>query len=162
MKIHLNEITICILGSLTFLSKWIFKYIDTFPLPCSSLPLSPRKQLIHLSESLMFRTATQGTLLGDLVLVVSRAFARSSSRWRVRDGKNCTTKVEVCVYICAQLYPTLYDSMDCNLSGSFVHGIFQSRILEWVPISYSRGFSLSRDQTHVSFISWICRRILYS
>ena len=80
MKIHLNEVTICILGSLTFLSKLIFKYIDTFPLPCSSLPLSPRKQLIHLSESSMFRTATQGTFLGDLVLVVSRTFARSSSR----------------------------------------------------------------------------------
>ena len=63
-----------------FYHKWIFKYIDTFPLPCSSLPLSPRKQLIHLSEPSMFRTATQGTLLGDLVLVVSTAFARSSSR----------------------------------------------------------------------------------
>ena len=63
-----------------FYHKWIFKYIDTFPLPCSSLPLSPRKQLIYLSEPSMFRTATQGTLLGDLVLVVSTAFARSSSR----------------------------------------------------------------------------------
>jgi len=23
--------------------------------------------------------------------------------------------------------------MDCNLSGSTVHGIFQARILEWLP-----------------------------
>ena len=30
------------------------------------------------------------------------------------------------------------DSMDCSLPGSFVHGIFQARILEWVAISYSR------------------------
>ena len=29
--------------------------------------------------------------------------------------------------------------MDCNLPGSFVHGIFQARILEWVAISLSRG-----------------------
>ena len=28
--------------------------------------------------------------------------------------------------------------MDCSLSGSSVHGIFQARILEWVAISYSR------------------------
>ena len=57
----------------------------------------------------------------------------------IRDGKNCTAKVEVCVYMCAQLCPTLYDSMDCNLFGSSVHGILQARILEWVAISFYRG-----------------------
>ena len=30
-------------------------------------------------------------------------------------------------------------SVSCHLPGPFVHGIFQSRILEWVAISYSRG-----------------------
>jgi len=30
--------------------------------------------------------------------------------------------------------------MDCSLPGSFVHGIFQMRILDWVAISSSRGF----------------------
>ena len=35
----------------------------------------------------------------------------------------------------------LCDSMDCSLPASFVHGIFQARILEWVAISFSRGFS---------------------
>ena len=29
--------------------------------------------------------------------------------------------------------PTLRNSMDCSLSGSAVHGIFQARILEWLP-----------------------------
>ena len=28
--------------------------------------------------------------------------------------------------------------MDCSLPGSSVHGIFQTRILEWVAISFSR------------------------
>ena len=28
--------------------------------------------------------------------------------------------------------------MDCSLSGSSVHGIFQARVLEWVAISFSR------------------------
>ena len=27
-------------------------------------------------------------------------------------------------------YPTLCDPMDCTLSGSSVHGIFQARVLE--------------------------------
>ena len=37
--------------------------------------------------------------------------------------------------------PTLCNPVDCNPSGSSVHGIFQARILEWVLISFSRGSS---------------------
>ena len=36
---------------------------------------------------------------------------------------------------------TLYDPMDCNSPGVFVHGILQARILEWVAIPFSRGSS---------------------
>ena len=31
------------------------------------------------------------------------------------------------------------DPMDCSPPGSFVHGILQARILEWVAIAFSRG-----------------------
>ena len=34
----------------------------------------------------------------------------------------------------AQSCLTLCDSMDCHLPGSSVHGIFQARVLEWVPL----------------------------
>ena len=34
----------------------------------------------------------------------------------------------------AQSRPTLGDPMDCSLPGSSVHGIFQARVLEWVPL----------------------------
>ena len=34
--------------------------------------------------------------------------------------------------------------MDCNLSSSSDHGIFQARVLEWVAISFSRGSSWPR------------------
>ena len=61
----------------------------------------------------------------------------------------------------AQSCLTLFDPMDCSSPGSSVHGIFQARILEWVAISSSRGFSWPRDQTHVSCISYICGWILY-
>ena len=33
-----------------------------------------------------------------------------------------------------QLCLTLGDPMDCNLPGSSIHGIFQARGLEWVPL----------------------------
>ena len=45
--------------------------------------------------------------------------------------------------VCVQLCPTLCDPMDCTLPGSFVHGIFQARMLERAAISYSSGSSLS-------------------
>ena len=38
----------------------------------------------------------------------------------------------------AQSCLTLFDSLDCSPQGSFVQGIFQARILEWVAISSSR------------------------
>ena len=34
----------------------------------------------------------------------------------------------------AQLCLTLSDPMDCSLTGSSVHGIFQARVLEWGTI----------------------------
>ena len=47
----------------------------------------------------------------------------------------------VCAYVCAQSSPTLCDSMDCSLPGSSIHGILQTRILEWVAMPSSRGSS---------------------
>ena len=46
--------------------------------------------------------------------------------------------------------PTLCDPMDCSLPGSSVLGIFQTRILEWVAMSFSSGSSGPRDRTWVS------------
>ena len=34
---------------------------------------------------------------------------------------------------------TLWDTIDCSLSGSSVHGILQARILEWVAMPSFRG-----------------------
>ena len=51
--------------------------------------------------------------------------------------------------------------MDWSPPGSSVHGIFQVRILEWVAMPSSRGFSWPRDQTSISCVSCIGRQILY-
>ena len=47
------------------------------------------------------------------------------------------------------------DTMGCRLPGSSVHGILQTRILEWVAISFSRGSSQPRVGTQVSCIAGI-------
>ena len=45
------------------------------------------------------------------------------------------------------------DPMNCRLPVSSVHGILQARILKWVIIFSSRGFSQPRDRTQVSHIA---------
>ena len=37
----------------------------------------------------------------------------------------------------SQSCPTLSDPIDCRLSGSSVHGIFQARVWEWAAIAFS-------------------------
>ena len=49
--------------------------------------------------------------------------------------------------------------MDCSLPDSSVHGISQARTLEWVTISFSRGYSQTRDQTYVSCIGRIFHQL---
>ena len=59
--------------------------------------------------------------------------------------------IKACV--CAKLLqscPTLCDPMDCSPRGSFVHGIFQAIILQWVAMPCPRGSSQPRDWTRVS------------
>ena len=55
----------------------------------------------------------------------------------------CQTKSGV------QSYLTLLGPMDCRPLSSSVHGIFWTKILEWVATSYSRESSQPRDRTHI-------------
>ena len=61
-------------------------------------------------------------------------------------------------YICAvclvaQLCPSLCNLMVCSPPGYSGHGDSQARILEWVDMPSSRGFSQPRDWTQVSCIA---------
>ena len=47
----------------------------------------------------------------------------------------------MCVCSVARSCLTLWESVDCSLPVSSVHGILQTRILEWVAISTSKGSS---------------------
>ena len=51
-----------------------------------------------------------------------------------------------------QSCPTLCDPIDCSLPCSSVHGILHARI--W-------GSSQRRDQTHISYVSYTGRQVLY-
>ena len=59
----------------------------------------------------------------------------------------------LCCCSVSQSCPTLCEPMDCSPAGSSVHGILQTRILEWVAIPFSRGSSWPRDRIPVSCIA---------
>ena len=63
----------------------------------------------------------------------------------------------------SQSCPTLSDLMDCRLPGSSVHGIFQTRVLEWGAIAFSNnGMLLShkKSETMPSAAKWIDLEII--
>ena len=58
------------------------------------------------------------------------------------------SEVSNCCYcLVAQSCPTLCSPVGCSLPGSSVLGISQTKILEWVAISFSRRSSWTRDWT---------------
>ena len=76
----------------------------------------------------------------------------------VKKNITCVKSLQSCLTLC--------DPMDYHLPGSSVHGILQTRILEWVAICSSRGSSQPKDWTGVSWIaggfftSWAIREAL--
>ena len=50
-----------------------------------------------------------------------------------------------------QSCPAVCNSMNCSPPGCSVHGIFQSRILEWVAISFSKESSSPRESNPCLF-----------
>ena len=66
--------------------------------------------------------------------------SRAEKNEHSNHGKTCAVKVKG-----AQSCPTLCGPMDHT-----VHGILQTRILEWVAIPFSRGSFQPRDRTQVS------------
>ena len=70
--------------------------------------------------------------------------------------KCCNVCVCACECVCVlvtHLCLTLCDPMDCSPPRSSVHGILQTRILEWVAMPPSRASSQSRDWSQVSHIA---------
>ena len=60
----------------------------------------------------------------------------------------------------AQSCPTPSDPMECSLPGSSVHGIFQTRVLEWVAIAFSIGNVKYHTIALISHASKVMLKIL--
>ena len=93
-----------------------------------------------------------GVFLSILVVIISRLF--TSITFLIL-SVTCVCQVTWVVSDSLQPYRV------CSPPGFSVHGILQTRILEWVATDFSRGSSWPRDQTCVSYVLCIGRRVLY-
>ena len=78
-------------------------------------------------------------------------FSAQPSLWSHIKRSLYNSHICVCMLV-TQLCPTLCNPMDCSPPGSSANGISQARILEWVAVSFSRGYSGPRDTTQFSWI----------
>ena len=81
---------------------------------------------VSLGSSSLFEVIAWGKVLGLAVFLVYIIF-------KLERFKRVCSVTWLCL--------TLYDPMDWSPPGSSVCGISQASILEWVAISFSRGFS---------------------
>ena len=104
------------------------------------------------AERYTWRVGTQLRLLGVLGVQTDDVFWPHTQscqlcfcwQWlmgRIRHG-DCA--LLICVCSVAQSCLTLWDPMDCSLSGSSVHRILQARTLEWVAIPFLQGIFLTQ------------------
>ena len=92
-----------------------------------------RLVVVHL----LFR-ALAGLAVQDpnLVLKAQLRWGRKKNHWAESIGRAHRKLTQYCksaMLSVAQSCPTLCDSMNYSPPGSSIHGIFQARILEWVP-----------------------------
>ena len=61
----------------------------------------------------------------------------------------------------AQSCQTLSDPMDGSLPGSYAHGIFQARVLEWGAIAFSTGRHIQMQMRENDIVIRITLNLIY-
>ena len=100
----------------------------------------------------------------EKVFTSKRRICTKAWRWEVADASEelesliqmgCGDRVgkRKAKLLVSQSCTMLWDPMNCSLSGSSAYVISQTRILEWVAISFSKGSFWPRDWTWVSHIT---------
>ena len=118
---------------------------------CHPKTFNPEKLPFGLEEKIK-KSLQDMKKLKEFIITIKWDFLRWNERMLVSKRKtyasknpsgigNCIVHACMHVYLVAQLCPTLCSAMDCSLTGSSVHGIFQARVLEWVAVSYCRRSS---------------------
>ena len=117
----------------------------------------------------IFMTATESTNTSECRntdKTAASSLANFNSHSKIKpDEKDLYEEMVEVKWCPTQSCPALCDPMGCSLPGSSVHGILQARLLEWLPMPFSRGSFWPREWTLVSCIAgrfftiWATREI---
>ena len=162
MNLHSDTISLCLKG---FFQRHFFLIICI-----------PPKQLLVFGKSYFKTPSIQGNQLNSptstwhllkLNHPVYHSQTYSLTKWYLLACKHwsivqknhewCSPQGPCMCVKSLQSCPTLCDPIDHSPPGSSVHGILQARILAWIAMLSSRGFSPPKDQTHITYISFIGR-----
>ena len=106
-----------------------------------------------------------GILQASILEWIAVPFSRGSSRPRNRTPVSCINQQILYHLSCREVlkWKSLNGVWPCDPMDYTDHWILQARILEWVALPFSSGYSLPRDQTQAShtagrfFTSWATR-----
>ena len=174
MRISSSQDIICIMLWLTsyIFSDFVLFYFcgDSCLIPYKSLPPSVSRPMTvlkwqthgSLCPSLCLFSPSASTYYTMLMSVSTTVYELIERRLYITASFHQTELVYLYVLCCAKLLHLVrLFAMGHSLPGSSVHGILQTRILEWVAVPSSRGSSWPRGRTHISCVSCAGRRVLY-
>ena len=108
-------------------------------------PVQPRRNKQNIEKNQNGQERSHGILCGGGITssmnVGDPRFGRTRLVHFIRLSSVGSFVVDAVKVSVTQSCPTLCDPVDCSPPGSSVHGILQARILEWVAISSSSGYS---------------------
>ena len=104
---------------------------------------------VNLQSTFDFTLNRQKVSLTAQYSCLSRLFLEFKGNWTGMELTllNSITQQQSALYLCVLVTQSclmLCHPVDCSPPGFSVHGVLQARIVEWVPILFSRGFSWPR------------------
>ena len=145
---------------------WSFNFLLTL----SSWREPNKFSLLFVRPKVILNQAVTGSDISFLRRYTFFQIFLNFSKIKIYISEQCSTMnshiqlTSKCVCMCAKSLHsclTLCIPMDCGPSGSSIRRILQAKMMEWVALPSSRRSSWPRDQTCISYISYIGRWVLY-
>ena len=112
-------------------------------------------RILKRSHILRFHSCIFRDTVFSVCKLVTLCYCFLLSMWQLKNIKQINHTSVLSSWV-TKLFRLFCHPIDCGPPGSSVHGILQSRIMEWVAISFSSGSSGLRDKTCVCCIGrWI-------
>ena len=109
-------------------------------------------RILKWSHILRYRSCIFRDAVSAVCMLVTLCCCFQLSMWRLKTIKQ-VNRASVLSSLVTKLFQLFCHPIDCGPPGSSVHGILQSRIMEWLAIPFSSGSFWLRDKTCVCWLA---------